>query len=83
MPKKKPDFQQSLTRLEEIASSMEGHATSLEDAMALYKEGIELSMVLGKRLQDAEQEVALLHKNAQGLFEEQPFSLHCAINGET
>ena len=73
MSTKKPDFQQAFNRLEEITAVMEDHESSLEKAMALYKEGIELTQFLWQKLQRAEQDVALLQKTSEGLFKLEAF----------
>ena len=73
MPKKKMDYQHAFARLEEIVDALESDETSLENTMALYKEGVGLSVFLGQRLKDAEQEVTLLKQSANGLFLEVPF----------
>ena len=40
---KKPDFEYSLARLEEIVKKLEGANLSLDDAMKLFEEGVQLS----------------------------------------
>ena len=54
---KKPDFERSMTRLEQIVQSLEGGELSLEDSMKLYEEGMKLSAVCYKILNEAEQKI--------------------------
>lgn len=74
MPRKKQiTFQQSMERLEEIVLAMEQSAISIEESLALYKEGIQLSVHCGQYLNTMEQEVQLLSEDAKGIFELTPF----------
>jgi exodeoxyribonuclease VII small subunit len=61
---KKPDFEFSLTRLEEIVKKLEGSNLSLEDAMKLFEEGVQLSRDCQKYLEQAEGKVEILLKKA-------------------
>ncbi len=42
-PPKKPDFERSLARLEEVVRRLESPQLSLDDAMKLFEEGVALS----------------------------------------
>lgn len=53
--KKTPAFEDCLKRLEEIARLLEDGELPLEDALKYYKEGIELSTLCEKKLEEAEQ----------------------------
>lgn len=61
MPKDKPSgappFEQQLARLEEIAGQLERGDLPLEQALALYEEGVGLSAAAERRLAEAEQRV--------------------------
>ena len=54
------DFEKKLKRLEEIVAKMEGGDSSLEESLKLFEEGIGLSRVCHKELEEAEQKVQLL-----------------------
>jgi exodeoxyribonuclease VII small subunit len=54
------EFEKKLTRLEEIVAKMEGGDQTLEDSLKLFEEGIKLSRVCQKELEEAEQKVELL-----------------------
>ena len=70
---KKPDFEYSLTRLEEIVSKLESANLSLDDAMKLFEEGVSLSRDCQKQLEQAEGRVEILMKKAGGEMAAQPF----------
>jgi exodeoxyribonuclease VII small subunit len=70
---KRKTYEEALSRLEEIAQLMEDGTIGLEQSVKLYKEGVELSLFCSKKLNEAEQEVSLLQKTAEGDFESTPF----------
>jgi exodeoxyribonuclease VII small subunit len=65
-PAKKPDFERSLARLEEVVRKLESPQLSLDDAMKLFEEGVELSRECQKQLEEAEGRVEILLKKADG-----------------
>ncbi|HEY1924517.1 MAG TPA: exodeoxyribonuclease VII small subunit [Candidatus Acidoferrum sp.] len=72
-PSKKPDFEKSLGRLEEVVRRLESPQLSLDDAMKLFEEGVELSRECQKQLEEAEGRVEILLKKADGKFGAEPF----------
>ena len=70
---KKPAFEQSLARLEEIVRKMESANVPLDDAMKLFEEGMQLSRECQKQLEQAEARVEILLKKAGGEMAAQPF----------
>ena len=73
MPKKsdkKTNLEESLAKLEEIVARMENPAVTLDDALILYKEGIELATKLAQNLLHAEAEVSVLTERSGKIFEE-------------
>jgi exodeoxyribonuclease VII small subunit len=70
---KKPDFESSLTRLEEIVGKLESANLSLDDAMKLFEEGVQLSRDCQKHLEQAEGKVEILLKKAGGEMAAAPF----------
>jgi exodeoxyribonuclease VII small subunit len=70
---KKPDFEQSLKRLEEIVRRLESASLSLDDAMKLFEEGVALSRDCQTQLDQAEGKVEILLKKAGGEIVAQPF----------
>ena len=63
---KKPDFECSLGRLEEIVGKLENANLSLDEAMKLFEEGVQLSRECQKHLEQAEGKVEILLKKAGG-----------------
>lgn len=72
-PAKKPDFERSLGRLEEVVRRLESPQLSLDDAMKLFEEGVELSRECQKQLEEAEGRVEILLKKADGKLSAEPF----------
>jgi exodeoxyribonuclease VII small subunit len=70
---KKPDFESSLARLEEIVGKLENANLSLDEAMKLFEEGVHLSRDCQKHLQQAEGKVEILLKKAGGEMAAAPF----------
>jgi exodeoxyribonuclease VII small subunit len=61
-----PDFEAALEELEKIAETMESGDQSLEEALASFQRGIELTRACQKGLQEAEQRVEkLMRENDQ------------------
>jgi exodeoxyribonuclease VII small subunit len=72
-PPKKPDFEKSLVRLEEVVRRLESPQLSLDDAMKLFEEGVALSRECQKQLEEAEGRVEILLKKADGKLAAEPF----------
>ncbi|MGB5326473.1 MAG: exodeoxyribonuclease VII small subunit [Pseudomonadales bacterium] len=58
--KKKPDFESSIERLEEIVELLEEGELSLEDSLRHFEEGVALTRSCQAALADAEQKIRLL-----------------------
>ena len=65
-PVKKVDFEKSLMRLEEVVRKLESPQLSLDEAMKLFEEGVNLSRECQKQLEEAEGRVEILLKKADG-----------------
>lgn len=72
-PSKKLDFERSLARLEEVVRKLESPQLSLDEAMKLFEEGVELSRECQKQLEEAEGRVEILLKKADGRLAAEPF----------
>lgn len=59
-------FEQMLARLDEIVRSLEKGDAPLEESLSLYTEGAELIRTCTKQLDEAEQTVVKLQKDADG-----------------
>lgn len=71
---KKPDFEFALARLEEIVGKLENANLSLDDAMKLFEEGVQLSRDCQKYLEQAEGKVEILLKKAGSEIAAEPFN---------
>jgi exodeoxyribonuclease VII small subunit len=76
--KNNKNFEQCLSRLEEIANLLESDDIGLEDALQLYEEGINLSRECLSSLKNAELKITELKKKVEeisigekDLFDEQ------------
>lgn len=72
-PTRKPDFEQSLARLEEVVRKLESANLPLDQAMKLFEEGMQLSRDCQGQLEQAEARVEILLKKAGGEMAAAPF----------
>lgn len=66
MANKNESFEESLGRLEEIVRKLEGGDLPLEESLKLYEEGTKLSRECMARLDQAQQRIEMLGKDADG-----------------
>lgn len=66
-------FETSLSRLEEIVKELEQGDLPLEKSLKLFEEGIKLSRICNKRLEEAERKVEVLIKDKAGNVIAKPF----------
>jgi exodeoxyribonuclease VII small subunit len=66
-------FEAALSRLEDIVKELEGGELPLEQSLKLFEEGIKLSRICNKRLEDAERRVEILRKGKDGSISAEPF----------
>jgi len=70
-----PDFEKALAELEAIVAKMEAGEQTLEEALASFQRGVELTRVCQQGLKEAEQRVEqLVQKN--GEFGIEPLSVN-------
>ena len=55
--KKEIKFEEALNKLAEINEKLSAEDISLEDSVKLFKEGVELTKLCQKKLDDAKQEI--------------------------
>ena len=55
--KKEMKFEEALNKLSEINEKLSAEDISLEDSVKLFKEGVELTKLCQKKLDDAKQEI--------------------------
>jgi exodeoxyribonuclease VII small subunit len=70
---KKPSFESSMARIEEIVKTLEKGSAPLDESLALFEEGAKLIRTCGALLDAAEQKVTRLSKGADGEPVESPF----------
>lgn len=71
---KKPEFEKSLARLEDVVRRLEQANLTLDEAMKLFEEGVALSRDCQKQLEEAEGRVEILLKKADGRLVAAPFT---------
>ena len=69
----KKSFEEVLGRLEEIVTKMESGGLNLDEAMALYEEGVKKSDTLTEMLGDARDRVMKLVADSEGNPSLEPF----------
>ena len=65
-------FEDALKKLERIVGELEAGDLSLDEALKIYQEGIELSRACALRLEGAKKKIEVLGKNKKGEFELKP-----------
>ena len=70
--KKYKDYESAIERLEQITASLESGDVKLEDAIALYTEGLEIARYCDQRLGEAEKKIKIITEN-NGVLEEVDF----------
>jgi exodeoxyribonuclease VII small subunit len=58
-----PTFEENLTRLEELSEQIQDGNIPLEEAVAVFEEGIKLSKKLEKELSKIERKIEILKNN--------------------
>ena len=66
--KKEPKFEEALKRLEQIVEGLEGGDLSLEESLKRYEEGVHLSKLCARRLEEAKKKIEILMKENGRLF---------------
>nr|MBN2277081.1 exodeoxyribonuclease VII small subunit [candidate division Zixibacteria bacterium] len=63
------DFETALERLEEITGQLEAGDASLEEAIDLYTEGIQIAAFCSRKLSDSEKRILILKEKNQEMIE--------------
>ena len=66
-------FEEALKKLEKIVGELEDGDLPLDESLARYEEGIRLSRICAKKLEEAKKKVEVLVKSEDGTFELAPF----------
>lgn len=73
--KKTIDFEAAMKRLDKITEELSREGVSLEDALALYEEGVGLVRECNKKLEDTERKIKILQLSASGELSEEDFEI--------
>ena len=68
------DFESSMIRLEKITEELGREGVKLEDALALYEEGIGIVKECNKTLEQTERKIKMLQISANGEINEKDFA---------
>ena len=71
--KKNQSLEEDLKVIEDIVEQLESGELDIEEAIKIYKSGMELSKRCASRLLDIEKQVTILYKNSAGEIEEKGF----------
>ena len=66
-------FENAMDRLEQIVQELEQGELPLESAFEKFEEGIKLSKLCTKKLDETEKKVMILMKDSNGELQEAPF----------
>ena len=72
-PAKPESFEKNIERLDAIVRQLDDANLPLEQALQIYEEGMKLSEVCQKQLQEAESRIQVLIKKAGGKIVAEPF----------
>jgi len=67
---KEPSFEEALRQLEAVVARLESGETPLEESIRLFEEGMRLSEVCRKRLDEADRKIELLLRKPGGVGRE-------------
>ncbi len=68
MAKKSNTFEKNINELSEIVFKMENNDLYIDESVELYKKGITIAKKLSKSLQEIEEEIFELKKDAEDIF---------------
>jgi exodeoxyribonuclease VII small subunit len=70
----KPSFDDGLDRLEALVQQLESGSLSLEEALARFEEGVQLSQALQQHLAEAQRKVEVLKAGLGGEYRAEPLA---------
>lgn len=68
--KEELNFEEAMTKLEEIAAELEKNDLDLDSSVLKFEEGMKLSKQCSKMLQEAEKKISVLINTEDGIVEE-------------
>lgn len=81
MKQKNINFEDALMELQNIVSSLEKGELPLDDALDIFKKGVELTKYCNKKLDDAQKKISILIEKENGELSEESFSIGEVANG--
>ena len=66
-------FEEAMKRLDKINEALASDGVKLEDALALYEEGVALVRICSSKLEDAERKIKMLKMDTTGEIVETSF----------
>jgi exodeoxyribonuclease VII small subunit len=73
MKQKNISFEDALTELQNIVINLEKGELPLDDAIVLFKKGVDLTKFCNNKLDDAQKKISLLIENENGQLLEENF----------
>ncbi len=70
------NFEEAVKKLEKIVQELETGELTLDESLKKFKEGIELTSLCNKKLDEAEKKISVLVEGSDGKISEKPFDLH-------
>jgi len=68
-------FEEAIRKLEQIVEELQIGELTLEDSLGQFKEGIELTSICNKKLDEVEKKISILIEESGDKIKEQPFIL--------
>jgi len=69
----KQTFEQALSSLEQIVKNLEAGDLPLEEALKKFEEGVKLSKLCSRKLDETEKKITILMRDNNGKVIEKPF----------
>lgn len=70
MAKSEENFEELITKLEDITNKLESDKLSLDESVKLFEDGMKISKKCNEKLEDAEKRITILLKSDEGIKEE-------------
>lgn len=70
MAKEEENFEELITKLEDITNKLESDKLSLDESVKLFEDGMKISKKCNEKLEDAEKRITILLKSDDGIKEE-------------
>lgn len=67
------ELESAMRRLNEVVAKLSGEGVELEEALALYEEGVSLVRMCNEQLENARRKINRIRLNSDGEITEEPF----------